>query len=227
MHFTWRFIIQWSGEKELNIITSNIYSSSYDQGETICNTGTKPLGLICLKRGKVKLSKWDSNGNEKIIGLKKPGDFIELRALMTGNPCTSKTIALENCEVCIIKKKDFQKVLKNNKFAFKVIKHLSSELINKDQSFSNFKQKNMKSRLAEALLTLNNIYGSNPQTGYLNVLLKRSELAALANIDVSNAIRILSQFKANNLIEIENRSIRLINPERLNTISSNHLALQK
>lgn len=207
-------------DKELNILGAKKYTAAYNPGEAICKEGTKPLGLICLKKGKAKMMKWHSNGHEQIIGLKKGGDFIDLRALMVGDQCSSSTIALEKCEVCIISKKDFLKVLKNHKFAIRIIQHLSRELINKDSHFLNATQKHMRSRFAEALLTIQNIYGVHPETGHINVSLKRSELAAIANMNVSNSIRILSSFQKDGLIEVTQRAIKIIDQSALNEISS-------
>lgn len=205
--------------KELEVLDVKKYTASYNPGETICKEGTKPLGLICLKSGKAKMTKWHSNGHERIVGLKKAGDFIDLRALMVGNQCSSSTIALDECEVCIINKKDFLKVLKNHKFAIRIIQHLSNELIKKDCGLLNVTQKHMRSRLAETLLSIHNIYGVHPDSGMLNVSLKRAELAAIANMNVSNAIRILASFKKEKLIELSDRAIRIINPSALKKIS--------
>ena len=42
------------GARELKIIDKNRYTVSYKPGEIICKEGTKPLGLICLNKGKSK-----------------------------------------------------------------------------------------------------------------------------------------------------------------------------
>ena len=51
---------------ELNILNSNRYEVSYKSGEVICKAGTKPVGLICLNKGKVKIIRRGINGNEQI-----------------------------------------------------------------------------------------------------------------------------------------------------------------
>ena len=40
---------------EFKILTKNRYSVSYKSEEIICKEGTKPLGLIYLNKGKVKI----------------------------------------------------------------------------------------------------------------------------------------------------------------------------
>jgi len=206
--------------RELKILNKNRYSVSYQPGEIICKEGTKPLGLICLNKGKVKVVRRRLNGTEQIVGLKQSVDFINFRALMVGNTCLSSSIALEESNVCVIKKNDFFKVIEiNKKLAFKIIQFLALSLIEKDSSLVNITQKHIRARLAEALILINNIYGSNPNNGFLNISLKRSDLAGLANMTTANAIRVLSSFSKDKLVEVYHRKIKINNLEFLKEIS--------
>lgn len=206
--------------EELKILDKDRYIVSYKSGEIICKEGHKPLGLICLNKGKVKMVRTGLKGIEQIIGLKKPFDFIELRALMVGNPCLSSSVALEDSTICVIDKKEFFKLVENNKrLAFKIIRLFALDLIKSDNHFVSITQKHIRARLAEALLIINNIYGTNPRTGMLNVSLKRSDLAGIANMTTSNAIRILSSFNKEQLVDVNRRDIKIINFEKLKKIS--------
>ena len=206
---------------ELQVIDKNRYSVTYKSGEVICKEGTKPLGLICLTRGKVKTVRRDLNGTEHIVGLKKSVNFIGFRALMGGNSCSSSSITLEDSAVCIIKKKDFFDVIKSSKnLAFKIMKSLARDLIKSDDRLLNLTQKHVKARLAEALLLIHDIYGTNPNTGNLNVNLKRSDLAGLSNMTTPNAIRVLSSFNKENLVEVKNKNIKIIDLKALKEIST-------
>lgn len=206
---------------ELKILDKNRYEISYKSGEIICNVGTKPFGLICLKKGKVKIVRSGINGNEQIVGLKKAVDFIGFRGLMGGNTCLSSAITLEDSVVCIIEKEDFFKVVEMNKnLTFKIIKLFANNLIKKDSRLVSLTQKHIRARLAEALLLINDIYGTNPTTGNLNVSLKRSDLANLSNMTTANAIRVLSSFKEENLVDVNHRKIKLNNLKDLKNISA-------
>ena len=83
----------------------------------------------------------------------------------------------------------------------------------------NLTQKHIRARLADALLLVHDIYGISPDDGALNVLLKRADLAALANMATANAIRILSSFAKENLIGIRGRKIKINNLKALKEIS--------
>ena len=205
--------------RELKILDKNRYSVSYKPDEIICKEGTKPLGFICLYKKKIKMVRRRLNGTEQIVGLKQSLNFIDLRALIVGNTCLSSSIALEESNVCIINKKDFLKVIEiNNNLTFKIIRFFALELIKKDSSFVNMTQKHIRARLAEALVLINNIYGTKPRDGFLNVSLKRSELAGLANMTTANAIRILSSFNREKIVEVKKRNIKINDMKVLNEI---------
>ena len=207
-------------DNELKLLDRNRYEVSYMPGEIICKEGAKPFGLICLNKGKVKTVRRGVNGKEQIVGLKKAVDFIGFRALMGGGSCLASAITLEDSSVCVIEKNDFFKVVENNKnLAFKIIRLFANNLIKRDSSLVNLTQKHIRARLADALLLVNDIYGTNPTTGMLNVSLKRSDLASLSNMTTANAIRVLSNFKEENLVDIDHRNIRLNDLNILKSIS--------
>jgi CRP-like cAMP-binding protein len=209
------------GNDELKLLNRNKYSISYKSGEIICKEGTKPMGLICLNKGKVKIVRRGVNGTEQIVGLKKSADFIGFKALMGGNSCLASSVALEDSAVCIIQKKDFFKIIERNKnLAFKIMKLLAQSLVKSDGRLVNLTQKHVRARLAEALLLINDIYGANTITGILNVRLKRSDLAALSNMTAPNAIRVLSTFNKENLVDINRQAIKINNLKVLKEISA-------
>jgi len=206
---------------ELKLLNKNKYSISYESGQIICKEGSKPPGLICLNRGKVKIVRKGINGTEQIVGLKKATNFLGFKALMSGETCLSSAITLEDSAVCIVKRKNFFKTIENNKaLAFKIMKSFARDLMKSDSRLVNLNQKHVRGRLAEALLLIHDIYGTNQKTGNLNVYLKRSDLAGLSNMSTGNAIRVLSSFKKENLVEVNRQNIKIMDLNVLKDISA-------
>ena len=205
---------------ELFVLNQKKCEVSYKKGEIICKEGTVPSGLFCLKKGKIKITRTGVNGMEQIVALKKPVDFIGFRDLMGGNNYLTSAVALEDTSICIIDKNDFFKVVGNNcVLAFKIIRFFAQELNEANRRQLNLTQKHMRGRLSDALLLIYEIYGSHSETGNLNVSLKRADLAALANMTTANAIRVLSAFAKENLIEIDRERIKIKNLKALKAIS--------
>ena len=110
---------------ELSILDKNRYVVEYKAGEVIYKEGGKSQGLLCLNKGKIKITRTGASGNEQIVALKKPVDFIGFQALMGEYNYMTSAIALEDVSICINDKKDFFEVIsKNSYLAFKIIRFI-------------------------------------------------------------------------------------------------------
>lgn len=206
--------------EELEVVNEQRTSKSYKAGEIIFEEGEQPDGLYCLHTGKVKIVKSGIQDNAPIVALKKPVNFFGLQSLMLQKPHSVTAVALEPCTVCIIKKDNFLKVAKNNSdLSFKIMQLLSQELEEADARMVSLTQKHLRARLADALLLLRQQYGTNPDNQTLDIQMKRADLAALANMTPANAIRILSDFSKENLLEIDKRKIKILQLEQIKGIS--------
>ena len=96
---------------------------------------------------------------------------------------------------------------------------MAHELNETDNRLVNLAHKHIRARLADALLLVNDIYGTMPDKETLNVPLKRSDLAAISNMTTANTIRVLSGFARENIIEIDQRDIKVKNLNALKHIS--------
>ena len=80
-------------------------------------------------------------------------------------------------------------------------------------------QKHVRARLAESLLFLKDKYGIEEDGFTLNINPSREDLANMANMTTSNAIRTLSAFASECLIATDGRKIKIIDETRLQDIS--------
>jgi len=206
--------------EELAVLNEKRYTMSFKTGEVIYKEGSRPMGLICLTSGKVKITRWGENGTEQIVGLKRPVDFIGFRSVMLDCQSPVSAVALEDATVCVIDKNDLYKVVQNNnRLAFKFIRYFANEFKKAESRFVHLTQKHMRARLADTLLYLVDICGTQPDHATIDVSLKRTELAALSNMSTANAIRFLSAFSKEHLIEIDHRQVKILNLKALKAIS--------
>ena len=113
-----------------------------------------------------------------------------------------------------------QLVNENNELAMFFIKQLSKDLGIADERTVNLTQKHIRGRLAESLIFLKDSYGLEEDEATLSIYLSREDLANLSNMTTSNAIRTLSAFVSEGLIEVNKRKITIINVSALNHIST-------
>jgi len=194
--------------------------SFYKKNEFIYKEGDKPIGLICLSEGKVKVFKEGVGGRDQIIRMAKPVGFIGYRALFAGDNYTSSAVALEDCTICIIDKESLFKVLEiNSKLGMNIIKFMAIELGISNMRTVTLTQKHIRGRLAESLLFLLETYGTEEDNVTIKVYLSREDVANLSNMTTSNAIRTLSAFASENVISISGRKIKILDLRMLEKIS--------
>ena len=205
---------------EREFLSKHHSCTSYKKGELIYKEGDKPVGLLCLSYGKVKVMKEGVGGREQIIRMSKPMGIIGYRALFAEENHIASAVTLEDSVIASVPL-DFivHRAMKNSEFSLRLIRSLAMEL-----GFSNCRtvtltQKHIRGRLAESLILLAEKYGFEPDGTTLKVYMSREDIANLSNMTTSNAIRTLSTFANEKLITIDGRKIKILDMYRLDRIS--------
>ena len=110
-------------------------------------------------------------------------------------------------------------VRENGQFCYQVMLTMAKDLAISEIQTVNLTQKHIRGRLAESILHLRSNYGLEADGKTLAMRIPREDLANMSNMITSNAIRTLSQFAQEGLIEIDGRTIRLLNEKELERIS--------
>ncbi len=187
----------------------------FKKGQPIFQEDSMPTGVYCISEGLVKVTKLGSNGKEQILRIAKPGDFVGYKSLIKGSRYRASAIAIEDSSICLIPKAIFMELLHENVEFYQQIVHLLCEVIdNAETKITDIAYKPVRGRIAEALLVLDKAFVDKE-----HITLTREDLAGLVGTVKETAIRIISEFKHEKLIEINKRSIKIINPEGLVKIS--------
>jgi CRP-like cAMP-binding protein len=200
---------------------SNHHScSSFKKGELIYKEGDVPTGLLCLSIGKVKVMKEGVGGREQIVRMSKPVGFIGYRALFAGDSYMSSAMAIEDSKICIIEKDGLFEVFKRNgELGMAMLREMALELGFSNQRTVSLTQKHIRGRMAESLMFLIKTFGFEEDKKTIKVYLSREDIANLSNMTTSNAIRTLSLFASEELIQLEGRKIIILNIEELKRIN--------
>ncbi|MCX6243854.1 MAG: Crp/Fnr family transcriptional regulator [Bacteroidetes bacterium] len=194
----------------------------FKKGQLIYEEGHKSLGVFCIREGKIKVFKNTQEGKEHITRVVLPGEFLGLKALLSGNDHSVSASALEDSVICFISKTDFfQLMVKYPEFTRSLILTLSKLLEEAEMRMISLAYKPVRERLAETLLFLFNSFYPHPEKNvkdYLN--LTRLDLANIIGTASETVIRLLSEFKDEELIAIKGRKIFLLNPDGLKSIAT-------
>lgn len=187
----------------------------YEKKGFIYHEGNHPNNLYFLNSGKVKTFRSNPDGKELITGLYKAGEFFGYHALLEEKPYTDSASVLEDAEVVLIPKDDFYAlVYKNPEVSRKFIKMLSDNLEEKEEQLIKLAYNSVRKRVAEALITLHDRYKEKGDKQF-SMSFSREDLANLVGTAKESAIRTLSDFKDENLVEIKGGTITILNLEKL------------
>lgn len=202
--------------EHLDTINEHKSCNIYKKGQTIFSEGFFPQGLYCLNSGKVKVAQAGDNGREQIIRLTKEGDILGYRALLSGDKYSASAVALEDCSICLIPKDIFFKVIESEaSLSMQIMKLLSNDLGKAEHKITDLAQKPVRERMAEAILFLKETYGTESDGKTLNIVLSREEIANVVGTATETAIRLLSEFKTDAIIELQAKKIKIINYNKL------------
>jgi CRP-like cAMP-binding protein len=206
--------------KEKEFLKQNYTCAFYKKGEIIFKEGDKPMGLMILAEGKVKIFKEGVGGREQIVRMAKPIGFIGYRALFAEENHTATAVAIEDCVSCIVDKESVFRVMRSNaELSMSVIQSFASELGFSHDRTVTLTQKHIRGRLAESLIFLKDTYGYEDDNKTIKIYLSREDVANLSNMTTSNAIRTLSTFAQEGVIAIDGRKIRILDLPKLERIS--------
>lgn len=186
------------------------------RSETLVEEGAMPRGLFCVHDGHLKVVRSGADGREQIIRFAGPGDTIGYTAMITQQPYSISVVAVEPSSVCLIPTPRISNYLqKNPRFALSILEKMSIELQQTEQRVVELAQKSVRERVAEALLVLKNTFGTEEDGETLILPLTREEIADIVGTAPESLIRMLSDLKADHIIETNGRRIRLVNHKAL------------
>ena len=188
------------------------------KGQVLFLQDTKPHGLYCIKKGKIKIFRRGSEGKEQIVRLAADADVVGYRALLSEESYQCGAAALEDTTLCYVPRQALKQIMENNVIIYKkMISLLSNDLKNAESKISELAQKPVRERVAETLMVLKNKYGLEADGATLNVVLSREEMANLVGTATESLIRILSDFRKEGIIELDHKKIRIVDFEHLYT----------
>lgn len=189
----------------------------YKKGQIIFYEGNPSFGLYCIYSGRVKLYKTGVDGRQQIVRIAGPGNLLGYRAIFADEPYHATAETLEDASICCIDKKTFFNILSENQnLAHQMMRKLARELRLAEELATSIAQKSVRERMAELLLMMKKAYGKPTKNGtVIDLQLSREEMAEMIGVTQETAIRLLSEFKKDKMIEVKEREITIINPEAL------------
>ncbi|MFN9711161.1 MAG: response regulator [Bacteroidota bacterium] len=204
-----------TGKDPLMALKEDRNINKYKKKQIIYSEGNHPSRLFYILKGKVKTFKSNDDGKELTIGLYNEGDFIGYLPLIENETYKETAEALDETELAVIPRTDFEELLNSNKeVTKKIIKLLAKNILEKENQLLGLAYNSLRKRVAEALITLMKKY-KTPDKEVFSIHISREDLANIAATATESLIRTLSDFRSEKLIEIKNGDIVILNEKKL------------
>lgn len=200
---------------DLSSLSADRKVSIIKKKQVIYSEGDEPRRFFFLKSGKVKTYQANQDGKEFITGLYNSGDFFGHISIIENTEYQESSEALEECEIIAIPKHDFLELItRNQSVANQFIKMLANDIQEKEKQLTQIAYNSIRKRTAYALIMLSKKYKNESQENFA-IKISRDDLASVVGTATESLIRTLSDFKANNLIEINGSEIKILDKGKL------------
>ncbi len=204
-------------EQELSYINDFKIEIIFDKGEVITQQGSPIKEFLYLKTGLVKLHFEGKNHKDRIISIARPMDFVSLLSTFSTHDYPFSITALEKSVVCSIDLGAIKKIIEaNGNFALELLEQVSRSSHFVLQSTYDIDEKNLRGRIAYILLWFSKKIYHNEK---FELPISRKEMGQLINMTTENVIRILSEFKKDKILKIDGKTIHILKPDILESIS--------
>jgi NTE family protein len=120
-------------KKELAIINARSQVIEYRKGQIIYTEGSAPSAFYCIISGRVQIYTKDQSGNQLILEYLHRGKYFGIISLLTNEPHSVTSEAINDCSVLVIQKNDFDFLLQSiPQLAIDLSRTLSRRLKRKD-----------------------------------------------------------------------------------------------
>jgi CRP-like cAMP-binding protein len=204
-------------EEEKQLIERNSVDIVFRKGETLCKQGAFAAHVLYLTEGLVKVYR-EGNHKNLILTITPSGSLLGLPAIFEGNNKYPYSITTYiNSTIKMVDIVIFKQLLRQNaQFAFRIINLLNESTAQTYGRFFSLTQKQLHGRLADILLCLSTKIFKNDS---FDLPLSRADLGDLTGMSTESAIRLIKEFKDDQLLETNGKRMKLLDLSRLQRIS--------
>jgi len=208
-------------EEWIEKVDQKKFQTLFKQGQNVIHESAPVLGVYFILKGKVKVISNGLTGKPQIVRFAHEGHILGHRGI--GNDVYPiSAVAMEDSVVCFVDNTTLYEVFINNpKFTYDIMMFYSRELRKMEDRMKNIAQMNIREKIAEALLLLEENFGLN-EDKEIDVHFTREDVANAAGTTAEQVVRQFTDFEDEGLIAKRGRKIAILKPEHLKRIISAH-----
>ena len=199
------------------VFLSQMIVKQFRKKQNIFTEGTYPAGIYFIKKGKVKKYKSLNGGKEQILYVCSEGELLGYAAFLSEEIYPDSAASLTDATIGFVSKEKLLKLLDQydelSKMLMKNLSHEFGVLVN---FIATFTQKTVRQRVALTLLILQEKFSDSiNENNEIQIVLTRADFANIVGTAVATLVRLLHDFKEENLIRTQGRRIVITNKLQL------------
>ena len=187
---------------------------SVRRGAMIFAKGDPGTGLMAVLWGSVKISVPTSDGHEAVLNIINPSQIFGEIALLDGRSRTADAVAMSDCELMVIDRRDFIPFLRREPdVALKFIEILCARIRRTSEQVEDVMYVSFPVRLAKTLLQLTG--GIEASAAQRKVRITQRELSNIIGMSRESTNKQLRAWEERKWVRLERGGIALVNAEAL------------
>jgi CRP-like cAMP-binding protein len=209
--------------RQIERLAACVVSKSAPRGTSICAKGDPGTSLFVICRGAVKIMAPSVDGHDAMFNLMTNGDIVGEIALLDGQTRTADVIAMTDCELIVIERRDFLPLVREEpEIALKMIEILCAKLRRTTEQAENLMFLSLPGRLAKALLRLSAVNG---RTCERKAVVTQKDLGNLIGMSRESTNRQLRIWEEQGFVRLERGGIVILSPKALERIAESDTGL--
>jgi CRP-like cAMP-binding protein len=215
------FFAPLSGE-ERTAVEEQLVRRTWQKDEYLFFEGDPAEWLVFVAQGRVKMIKHSEGGRETILATFGPGQIVGEVGVVVGKVYPATAQALEPAITLSLRHKVYVELVRTHPdLAWALIEELGQRLQRAHETIRSLAVEKVERRVARVLLRMASASGERLENGAvrITVSLGRQDIADMAGTVIETAIRALSKFQKQGLIETREGRIILLEPHQLVAIA--------
>jgi CRP-like cAMP-binding protein len=195
---------------------------SVRRGATIFAKGDPGTGLMAVLWGSVKMSVPTADGREVVLNIINPGEIFGEMALLDGRPRSADAVAMDDCELMVIDRRDFIPFLRGEPdIALKFIEILCARIRRTSEQVEDVMYLSFPGRLAKTLLQLTG--GAGTSAPHRNVRITQRELSSIIGMSRESTNKQLRAWEERKWVKLQRGGIAVLDPNALVKVAAEAL----
>ena len=207
------------GDTVIDRLAPRVITSKVRKGSVIFRKGDIGSKLYAVRAGAVRISAPSEEGKDAIFNLVVPGELFGEIAFLDGGQRTADAVAIDNCELMVIERRDFIPLIRDNpEVAERLIKILCARIRKTSEQVEDIVFLGLPNRLAKVLLHLYRPSTTAAPASKINVT--QREISQMIGVSRESANKQLQDWQRKKWLKLERGGVVIFTPQALRDLLS-------